>query len=137
MGYWHIGNTNPLYPSPSALTKTRDSSMCTDVCTVEVCGYDSSTSPRVDNVNRFRRTPLVDFGISEWPYSSVDYAYYPDLQMFPAFAGAVVPVYNIPELATMKSQVIFSRKTLAAIFLGKIRYWNDSRILNDNLNSTV
>ena len=79
----------------------------------------------------------MDFGVSEWPYSSVDYEYYPDLQMFPAFAGAVVPVYNIPELASVKSPVVFSRATLAAVFLGKIRHWNDSRILNDNLNSNV
>ena len=137
MGYWHIGNTNPIYPAPTTSVTTRDTSICTDVCTISSCGYDSTVAPRVDHISRVPRTPLVDFGISEWPYNSADYGYYPDLQMFPAFAGAVVPAYNIPELINAKSSIVFSRATLAAIFLGKIRYWNDIRILNDNSNSSI
>lgn len=137
MGYWHIGNTNNLYPSPSPASRILDTSICTDVCTISVCNYDSSSAPRVDYKSRLPRTPLVDFGISEWPYSSSDYGYYPDLQMFPAFAGAVVPIYHIPELIDSKTPIVFSRATVTGIFLGKIRYWNDTNILHDNANSTI
>ena len=50
--------------------------------------------------------------------------------MLPAVAGAVVPIYNIPNLANTLSPLILSRHVLAQIFLGNIRSCNDPSILN-------
>ena len=136
MGYWHIGNKDAAYSFPSFHEREIDTDICTDVCTISKCGYDSKVSPRVDNITRLSRVPLVDFAMSEVPFFERDYEIYPDLQMYPAFAGAVVPIYNLPELST-KDRLVLSRSTLANIFLGKIAYWNDSRIgADNNLNVT-
>ena len=62
LGYWHTGNTNKKYWSPSRLEKDRDTQICTDTCTVATCGFNSQLTPRPDHANRF---PLVDFGIAE------------------------------------------------------------------------
>ncbi len=50
-------------------------------------------SPRLDAISR---RPLVDFALSEIPFSKIDYKIFPDLQMYPAVAGAIVPVYFLP-----------------------------------------
>ena len=116
--------------------KTVDTEICTDVCTVETCGFSSAKTPRPDSSARF---PLVDFAIAELSFNSNDYKFFPDLQMYPAVAGAVVPVYNIPifQMRGIKAPVTLSRSTLTEIFLGKISYWNDDRILNDNTDASV
>jgi len=48
---------------------------------------------------------------------------------FPTVLGAVVPVYNIPNLRT---ELKFSGPVLADIFLGKITKWNDPAIAKLN-----
>ena len=52
---------------------------------------------------------------------------------FPTVLGAVVPVYNIPNV---KDELKFSGPILADIFLGKITKWNDAAItkLNPGIN---
>src|SRR5207249_4243886 len=52
---------------------------------------------------------------------------------FPTVLGAVVPVYNIPEV---RQELKFSGSVLADIFLGKITKWNDPAIakLNAGVN---
>jgi phosphate transport system substrate-binding protein len=52
---------------------------------------------------------------------------------FPTVLGAVVPVYNIPNLRT---ELKFTGQVLADIFLGKITKWNDPQIakLNDGVS---
>lgn len=52
---------------------------------------------------------------------------------FPTVLGAVVPVYNIPEVS---AELKFSGPVLADIFLGKITKWNDPAIagLNKGVN---
>ena len=47
----------------------------------------------------------------------------------PTVLGAVVPVYNVPNLST---ELKFSGAVLADIFLGKITKWNDSAIAKLN-----
>ena len=47
----------------------------------------------------------------------------------PTVLGAVVPVYNIPEV---KGEMKFSGQVLADIFLGKITKWNDPAIAKIN-----
>jgi hypothetical protein len=47
---------------------------------------------------------------------------FPDLQMFPAVAGAVVPIYNIPEIPSNSNlSLVLNRKTLKNIFIGNIQ----------------
>ncbi|MCC7446385.1 MAG: phosphate ABC transporter substrate-binding protein PstS [Anaerolineae bacterium] len=49
----------------------------------------------------------------------------------PTAIGAIVPVYNIPELKS-KDAVKFSGDTLAGIYLGEITKWNDPKLVADN-----
>lgn len=149
MGYWHTSNTGSNVPSSSVLKV--DTAICTDTCSLSLCGFSSSEIKRPD---RATRRPLVDFAGSYALLSSTDYAMFPDLQMFPAVGGAAVPIYNIPALSYLSPvPLVLSRSTIASIFLGKskkslharscannslqycegnIRYWNDSRILSGN-----
>eukprot|EP01041_Mallomonas_annulata_P008823 gene8823-18263_t len=126
MGYWHSSNANSFLTSTR---KAKDTLFCTDKCTLSNCGFDSKSTLRPD---RNIRSPLVDFGGSSSTLSDNDYEAFPDLQMLPAMAGAVVPIYNIPELAEISNSLVLSRSTIVNIFLGNIRFLNDSRILNDN-----
>jgi len=105
MGYWHTSNTDPSYPYPSYSVLNSDKSIC-------------SASKRPD---ASMRRPLVDFANSDSVFSSTDYSIFPDLLMFPAVAGAAVPIYNIPELEAESLSLILSRATIAAIFLGEYK----------------
>jgi phosphate transport system substrate-binding protein len=53
---------------------------------------------------------------------------------FPTVLGAVVPVYNIPNVTT---DLKFSGTVLADIFLGKITKWNDAAIAKLNEGVTL
>ena len=129
MGYWHNGDTSPSQLHISAATRSRDTLICTDSCTVATCGISSAISPRFD---RASRVPLIDFAGTDSVLKAADYTAFPDLQMFPALAGAAVPVYNIPELSDANTTLLLSRQNLADIFKGEVRNWNDSRILINN-----
>ena len=50
---------------------------------------------------------------------------------FPAALGAIVVVYNLPEVAST-TRIRFTGSLLADIFLGKIRKWNDPAIAATN-----
>jgi phosphate transport system substrate-binding protein len=54
----------------------------------------------------------------------------------PMALGAVVATYNLPELPA-SAKLRFSPETLAAIFLGDIKKWNDARIRTDNPTITA
>jgi len=47
---------------------------------------------------------------------------------FPTVLGGLVPTYNVPGAADLK----FSGATLAGIFLGAIKKWNDPALVKDN-----
>jgi phosphate transport system substrate-binding protein len=72
----------------------------------------------------------VDFGASDMPMTDEQIgklkvkAYH-----FPTVLGAVVPTYNIPGVT---QELKFSGETLAGIFLGAIKKWNDPAIAKDN-----
>ena len=66
----------------------------------------------------------IDFAGSDSLLKRADYAAYPDLQMYPTLAGAVVPVYMLPNV----TDLILSTTTLAKIFRGEITTWDDPRI---------
>src|ERR1035441_9403528 len=48
---------------------------------------------------------------------------------FPTVMGGVVPTYNIPGVS---QDLKFTPQTLAGIFLGSIKKWNDSQLAKDN-----
>lgn len=103
MGYWHTGNT-AQQQSDSNL-KVADAAKC--------------ALPYATRINNLRATPLTDLGASDALMSADDYKTYPDLLTLPAVGGAVVPIYNIPELLGNSSlNLVLSRRTIAQIFLG-------------------
>jgi phosphate transport system substrate-binding protein len=75
----------------------------------------------------------IDFGASDAPLSPADLQKF-GLGQFPLVVGGIVPVVNIPGIKA--DQVKLDGATLADIFLGKIKNWNDPKIaaLNAGLN---
>src|SRR5882672_2799270 len=72
----------------------------------------------------------VDFGATDGPMTDEQLRSAPGkILHFPTVLGAVVPVYNIPNLA---AELKFSGPVLADIFLGKITKWNDPAIAKLN-----
>ena len=72
----------------------------------------------------------VFFGASDGPMTNEQLQQAPGrILHFPTVLGAVVPVYNIPN---MTAALKFSGPVLADIFLGKITKWNDPQIAKLN-----
>jgi phosphate transport system substrate-binding protein len=75
----------------------------------------------------------VDFGASDAPLADEDIAKMPaPVVHIPTVAGAVVIAYNLPEV---KQKLKLDGATVADIYLGKIKKWNDPAItaLNDGI----
>jgi hypothetical protein len=136
MGYWHTGNTDRSGSLIPTSTKVRDKIMCTDTCTLASCGYVSTTTGSITIAGKTydglpvrndagSRLPLTDIGASDGNLSPADYFNFPDLQMLPALAGAVVPLYNIPDFDRLNitQHLILSRSSLVNIFMGFITVW--------------
>ncbi len=72
----------------------------------------------------------VDFGASDMPMTNEQLSKVTKSKVlhFPTVLGAVVPTYNVPGAPNMK----FSGDTLAGIFLGTIKKWNDAALKKDN-----
>ncbi len=71
----------------------------------------------------------VDFGASDGPMSDENLAKAPGkLFHLPTVAGAVVVTYNLPGNPTLKMDA----GVIADLFLGKIKKWNDARIVGLN-----
>lgn len=132
MGYWHTGNNNAFGRSIPSQQKSLDTVACTDKCSIELCGYIPAQNGSIIldghlynglpvRADSGVRIPLTDIGASD-NLKPADYYNFPDLQVFPAIAGAVVPIYNIPDFDSMNitSPLILSRSTLVNIFLGNI-----------------
>lgn len=72
----------------------------------------------------------VDFGASDMPASDEQLTKFKrKILHFPTVLGAVVPVYNIPNLA---GELNFTSKALAGIMLGTITKWNHPEITRAN-----
>ena len=56
------------------------------------------------------------------------------VELFPTVASAVCPVYNRALLADIPSTLVLTRRALAEIFTGGIKYWDDPSILLSNPN---
>jgi phosphate transport system substrate-binding protein len=77
----------------------------------------------------------VFFGATDGPMTPEQLQAAPGkLMHFPTVLGAVVPVYNIPNV---KAELHFTGSVLADIFLGKITKWNDAAIAKLNAGVTL
>lgn len=71
----------------------------------------------------------VDFGTSDAPLSDQEYASVSGLLQIPESIGAVVVAYNLPGI---QKGVKLSGDVISDIFLGKIKKWNDPKIVSLN-----
>src|SRR5262245_13666110 len=77
----------------------------------------------------------VDFGATDGPLTDDQLRAAPGkILHFPTVLGAVVPVYNIPNVS---ADLKFNGTVLADIFLGKITKWNDPAIAKLNEGVTL
>ena len=72
---------------------------------------------------------LVDFGASDAPLDDEKLKQMPPLVQVPESAGPVCITYNLPEV---KNSLKLSGPTLAGIYLGQIKTWQDPAIKKDN-----
>jgi phosphate transport system substrate-binding protein len=72
----------------------------------------------------------VDFGASDMPMTDEQLSKVTKYKVlhFPTVLGGLVPTYNVPGAQAMK----FSGTTLAGIYLGTIKKWNDAALKADN-----
>lgn len=72
----------------------------------------------------------VDFGASDAPMKDEDMASAPaEILHIPTVLGAVVLIYN---LQGVNQRLRFTPELIADIYLGKIKLWNDARIVAEN-----
>jgi len=73
----------------------------------------------------FFNNKLVDFAISDTPYSSADRKPTEDFIYVPLVSGPIAVVYNLPQY---KIRLKLTKEVLAKIFAGQITMWNDPEI---------
>src|SRR5829696_2251133 len=72
----------------------------------------------------------VDFGATDGPMTDEQLGKAQGgILHIPTVLGAVVPIYNLKEVS---SPLVFSGPVLADLFLGKIKKWNDPRLVELN-----
>lgn len=76
---------------------------------------------------------VIDFAGSDAIAASSEYEAYPDLQLYPVLAGAVVPIVNIPGAV----EFTLTTRALAEIFRGEITWWNDTKITSTQTAEVV
>jgi phosphate transport system substrate-binding protein len=78
----------------------------------------------------------VDFGASDMPMTDEQISKITKFKVlhFPTVLGGLVPVYNI---AGVTADIKFTGDTLAGIYLGKIKKWNDVALKKDNPGLTL
>ncbi len=78
----------------------------------------------------------VDFGASDAILTDAQYAAAPGIQMLPTVAGAIVPVYNLKDTdgKVITDTIKFSYTSLADIYLGKIKTWDNPVLKTANPN---
>jgi phosphate transport system substrate-binding protein len=77
----------------------------------------------------------VDFGASDSPMTDEELSKVTKFKVlhFPTVLGGIVPTYNVPGAQSMN----FSGPTLAGIFLGTIKKWNDPALKKDNPSANL
>jgi phosphate transport system substrate-binding protein len=76
----------------------------------------------------------VDFGASDAPMADSDLAKAPGILHIPTTLGAVVVTYNLDGVTT---PLKLDGPTIAGIYLGKIKKWNDPAIAGQNAGVTL
>ena len=78
----------------------------------------------------------VDFGASDMPMTDEQIKAISKYHVlhFPTVLGGVVPTYNVPGIS---GDLKFSGETLAGIFLGTIKKWNDPALQKDNAGAKL
>ncbi len=78
----------------------------------------------------------VDFGASDAILTDKQYDAAKGIQMIPTVAGAIVPVYNIKDTdgKVITTTIQFPYTSLADIYLGKIKKWDDPVLKTANPN---
>jgi phosphate transport system substrate-binding protein len=71
----------------------------------------------------------VDFGASDKPLTPKE-LHDAGLAQFPIVVGGVVPVFNVPGIAS--GQLHLTGRVLADIYLGKVTHWNDGALTSLN-----
>jgi phosphate transport system substrate-binding protein len=71
----------------------------------------------------------VNFGATDAPLTEKEFSNVSGILQIPETIGAVVVAYNLPGI---QKGVKFSSDVIADIFLGKIKKWNDPRIISTN-----
>jgi phosphate transport system substrate-binding protein len=79
---------------------------------------------------------IIDYAGSDSIAKPSEYEEFPDVQLYPVLAGAVVPIANIPGGSAILTLHI-STAALAMIFRGEITWWNDTRITSTNSENEV
>jgi phosphate transport system substrate-binding protein len=80
----------------------------------------------------------VDFAGTDALLKSADYAEFPSLQLYPAVAGAVVPIFNVVGVddlvltPLLLSQIFRQCKSGLVCAAGSVSQWNDPRIIQLN-----
>lgn len=81
------------------------------------------------------KTRIADFGASDAPLSDEEAKEMPaPVVHLPTVAGAVAVVYNLPQL---KTALRLDGATLAGIYLGQIKRWNDPKLVALNPGATL
>lgn len=80
------------------------------------------------------KVKALDFGASDVALDDQQLQGMPPLVQIPESAGPVCITYNIPEL---KAPLKLSPATLAGIFLGEIKTWQDPRLKKDNAGQNL
>jgi phosphate transport system substrate-binding protein len=72
----------------------------------------------------------VDFGASDMPMTDDQLSKVTKYKVlhFPTVLGGIVPTYNVPSATSLN----FSGATLAGIYLGTVKKWNDPALKKDN-----
>lgn len=73
----------------------------------------------------------VDFGCSDSPLSYKK-LHEEQLFQFPTVIGGIVPIINVRNISS--GQIVLNGKILSEIYLGKIKKWNDPKIISINPN---
>jgi phosphate transport system substrate-binding protein len=75
----------------------------------------------------------VDFGASDAPMNAEELAKVPGIVHVPTTLGAVVVAYNLPGVTALE----LSADTVAGIFLGEIKSWDDKKLKALNPNAKL
>ena len=80
------------------------------------------------------KAQTVDFAASDMPLTDEEIGMMAVKPLhFPTLVGAIVPVYNVPNVGTLN----FTGAVLAGIFSGRIRSWNDRALVQLNPSTAL